>query len=208
VQLLALRAGRALAALLGLGALAGAALATLLGGTLAAAAAAVLAALLGAALAVGGTGAAGRRAGAGAGLAGGAGGLDEEAVTGEELVVGGGVARDDRLPIDGQDLRAAVVLPRHPDLQRRGRGRPALDEADRVEHRLVAGDGEAADLVPVGAAGDDVEELAVEGEEVHGDLRPFQVPRQVPLDRRPGLLHRQAGDVDRAVAAQADRPVR
>src|SRR5207244_3783996 len=59
---------------------------------------------------------------------------DEDAIAGEELVVGAGIAAlGDGAPIDGQDLSAAVAArcgPRHPDALLRRYRRQTLNRAD------------------------------------------------------------------------------
>src|SRR5206468_12697184 len=84
----------------------------------------------------------------------------------------------------------------------------ALQVADGVQHRLVAGDRQAVDLLAVaGTIEDDVVPLTVVGEHVHRDLRVDDVLGQVLLDDALDLAQGHAGDVDAAVAAQADGAV-
>src|SRR5262249_59523127 len=89
----------------------------------------------------------------------------------------------------------------------RAAGWDPADIVDRVQHRLVAGDRELEDRLPVAAAvGNDVVGLAVVGEHIDGELRLLEELRQILLDDVARLLQRQAGDVDTAIRAQADGP--
>ena len=80
--------------------------------------------------------------------------------------------------------------------------------ADGVEHRFVAGDREALNVVAkAGPLRDHVVDLAVVGVHVDRHQRRFQVLFQMFFNGLGGFLNRQARHVHLAVGAQVDRAV-
>src|SRR5258708_23912659 len=133
-------------------------------------------------------------------------GLHVDAVAGHNLEVRGRIAAlRDAAPIHRQlTITAIFTAPRHPDvLLRRYRGQ-AVDLAKCIEHRLIAGERNAVDLLAVAAAiGDDVIDLAVIGQ--HVDVEILELRRrshfakpdhQLLVDGFLDLVERQAADQD------------
>src|SRR5262245_17560041 len=89
-----------------------------------------------------------------------------------------------------------------------GHRRKPIDLAYRIQHCLLAGNGEPIDLLAEAAAvGDDVIDLAVVGEYVNGYLRVEKVLAEVCLDGKLRSLKGQSGYSHTAVGAQTNRAV-